>query len=361
VSEGSSKIRILFVLEKRVNAGSIQAVSSYVRVGDEFGHTIAVYGRTDPDFPSVRYSTDVSAFDYVILIYESKLRWMSELELAHILSGAPRQRRAILDADGMYNQLINLDDYDRNHWSEHERSEWLEHYEQLADRILQPTTEPRESRVTGLPFYGYDPGMQVRTVTAESKRFDLMYVGHNWWRWREVTNTLLPAIEQIRTQLQGVCFVGLWWDAVQPWAVERNVEAAFQVDPDWFRRTGVEVKSPVPYTQVIPTMSEGRVNIMTQRPVLRYLKMLTSKYFEIFCADTIPLVVLDPDHAESVYGPAGRELTLQEAMADKLLDVLHRPQHYQELVEEVRRHLEANHSYHRRVQELVAALQAGAQ
>ena len=52
-------------------------------------------------------------------------------------------------------------------------------------------------------------------------------------------------------------------------------------------------------------MSTARINIMTQRPVLRRLKHLTLKYFEIFCADTIPLLMLDADHAEAVYGPAG--------------------------------------------------------
>ena len=60
----------------------------------------------------------------------------------------------------------------------------------------------------------------------------------------------------------------------------------------------------------IQVMSTGRINIMTQRPLFRELKILTSKYFEIFSADTIPLVMIDPDHAEMVYGPAGRELAL---------------------------------------------------
>ena len=58
------------------------------------------------------------------------------------------------------------------------------------------------------------------------------------------------------------------------------------------------MQPPVPFTEVIEKMSNGRVNIMTQRPLFRQLRVLTSKYFEIFAADTIPLVMLDPDHAE---------------------------------------------------------------
>ena len=44
---------------------------------------------------------------------------------------------------------------------------------------------------------------------------------------------------------------------------------------------------------------------MTQRPLFRELRLLTSKYFEIFCADTIPLVMIDPDHAVVGLWPGG--------------------------------------------------------
>ncbi len=103
-------------------------------------------------------------------------------------------------------------------------------------------------------------------------------------------------------------------------------------------------------------MSNGRINIVTQRPLFRELKILTSKYFEIFSADTIPLVMIDPDHAEMVYGPAGRELTLCEPIGEKLVEVLRSPNKYRHLVEDVRKHLLKHHTYRNRVQELVAAL-----
>src|SRR5215210_7435984 len=101
-------MKILFVMQKRVDAGSIQAAANYTRVGDELGHTIAIYGRPDPSFPGVRFSAELSG-------------------------------------------------YDRNHWSDDERSEWLEHFEGLVDKILQPTLEPRERGVMAVPFFGYDP------------------------------------------------------------------------------------------------------------------------------------------------------------------------------------------------------------
>jgi hypothetical protein len=49
-------------------------------------------------------------------------------------------------------------------------------------------------------------------------------------------------------------------------------------------------------------------------------------------------------------------LVLYNSIAEKLVDVLSRPKKYRELVEEVRKHLLAHHTYQSRVQELVAAL-----
>jgi hypothetical protein len=350
-------MKILFVIERRLDAGSIQAVSNYVRAGDECGHTIAIYGREHSSFPGLRFSRDVGSFDYLVFIYESTLRWISGLHLAHILSSVSRQRRVVLDADGMYNQRIVVDGYDRNHDVEGDRVEWRTHCDCLAAKILQPTVRPLEPGVRGVPFYGYDGGWRV-PPSAVVKPYDVMHVGHNWWRWQDMSRRLLPALEQVRPSVGDVCFMGLWWDVLPWWAKTPNYEAAVRLEGDWMRRLRIQVKPPVPYRQVIPAMSQGRVNIMTQRPLFRRLRFLTSKYFEVFCADTIPLVMLDPDHAESVYGPAGRELALHEGIGDKLLDTLNRPAKYRPIVEEVRRHLAEHHSYRNRLQQLVEALRA---
>ena len=351
-------MKILFVMDKRDDRGSIQAVANYVRTGAELGHPIALYGCDDPRFPALHFSTNLGAFDYVVFLLESGGYWMSGLRMPRLLSEVPRERRAIVDADGMYNQIISVDGYDRNHVHEHERLGWLAHYKVLADRIMQPTFVPREPGVISLPFYGYDPSSRISPDPPPPRCFDILCVGHNWWRWRQVSTALLPAIERIRSHIGHVGFVGSWWDTVPAGAAELNCEPAFGTDPEWLRRLRIQVKPAVSYTEVIWVMSTGRVNIMTQRPLFRHLKILTSKYFEIFAADTIPLIMLDPDHLESVYGPAGRELALHERIDDKLLDALNRPRKYREIVDEVRRHLAAHHSYHNRVLELVTALQA---
>jgi hypothetical protein len=350
-------MRILFVMDQRVDRGSIQSISNYVRAGNEAGYQIALYGRADPRFPTVRFSTDIGSFDYVVFLVESWRHWMSALRMPRILTEVPRSRRAVVDADGMYNPVIATESYDRNHPHEYTRQEWLAHYRIVADKIFQPTFVPREPGVRKLLFYGYDPAQLMLPEASPAKTYDILYVGHNWWRWRQISRELLPAIELVRPQLGQIGFIGSWWDTIPAGAAELGVECAFGTDQQWLRRLRIQVRPSVPYTEVVSVMSTGRLNIMTQRPLFRELKILTSKYFEIFSADTIPLVMLNADHAEMVYGPAGRELALCNGVAEKLVDVLSRPKRYSEIVEEVRKHLLAHHTYRNRVEELVAALQ----
>ncbi len=268
-------MKILFVMEKRASAGSIQAIANYMRTGHDLGLTIAVYGEADSSFPTLRFSANVEAFDYVVFVIEARRAWMSGLRMARILSKVPRWRRAIVDTDGVYNQLIRLDGYDRNHATERERLAWLEMFHQLTDKILQPTLHPLEPDVIGLPFFGYDPGLRLPLNRCPSKQFDIIHVGHNWWRWREMNDVLLPAIERIRDRINGIAFVGLWWDTVPPWAHAIDLEMAFCVDETRLRQLRIDVQPAVPYTAVIQVMSQGQINIMTQRPLLRHLKILT--------------------------------------------------------------------------------------
>ncbi len=349
-------MRILFMMDQQVDRGSIQCVSNYVRAGEEAGYKIALYGRPDARFPTIRFSTNLGAYDYVVFLAESWRHWMSALRMPRVFAEVPRHRRAIIDADGMYNQIVSVDSYDRNYQWEHNRVEWFAHYRVVADKIFQPTFVPREPGVRSVLFYGYNPGQLMPAGSSAAKAYDIVCVGHNWWRWRQISRELLPAIEQVRPQIGEIGFIGSWWDMVPAGAAELGVEPAFGTDPEWLRRLRIDVKPSVPYTETINVMSTGRINIMTQRPLFRELKILTGKYFEIFSADTIPLVMIDPDHAEMVYGPAGRELTLRHSIGEMLVRVLSRPKMYREIVEEVRKHLLKHHTYRNRVQELLAAL-----
>jgi hypothetical protein len=350
-------VKILFAMERRVDAGSIQALANYIRVGRKLGHTIAIYGDPDHQLPELHFSNNPHSFDYVVFIFESKLNWASGLRLAHLLTIVPRSRRVILDADGMYNPIIALDGYDCNHASERDRQRWVASYQALADRILQPTLRPRESRVQPLLFYGYDPQVRaMQQISGHAKCVDIMHVGHNWWRWRDVSERLLPAIDRIRGSVGEICFVGTWWDAPPPWAAAIGLEKAFTTDSQRFRELRIRILPAVPYRDVIPTMSSARINIMTQRPLFQRLGLVTAKYFEIFSSDTLPLVMIERENAERIYGPSGGELTLNGDIAAKLIDVLEHPKKYREAAQAVRQYLTAHHSYECRLNELVEIL-----
>ncbi|MGE3710909.1 MAG: hypothetical protein AB7G35_14680, partial [Hyphomicrobiaceae bacterium] len=253
--------------------------------------------------------------------------------------------------------LTIVDGYDRNYLNEAEREQWLDYYDALADRIMKPSIAPSDSpRVTSIPFFGFNPDIVVAPGNAPPKKFDVLHVGHNWWRWKQVSEELIPAFEEIRPHVGEIGFLGLWWDALPDWAEGEGLEPAMRVEAEAFRRLNIRLEPPVPYHDVINTMSKARVNIFTQRPFLAHVKHLTLRYFEEFCADTIPLLMLDDDLAEAVYGPAGKALTLPGRVAERIMDALERPDHYRGIVEDVRKHLLTHHLYKNRVTELVEAL-----
>jgi hypothetical protein len=354
-------------MEYRDNAGSAHAITKYIRVGAQLGHRIAFYGPSQPltvdgwylppEQQNARFSTDLEAFDRIVYLFESKLRLTKRLPEVAMLGTFPRACRYILDADGRFNPYTVVDGYDRSHKDEAERAAWIEYYEALSDKIIKPTlARDSDPRVISQAFFGFGPEEVIKPADAPPKRYDILYVGHNWYRWKEMSEEVLPALEKIRNRVGEIGIVGLWWDGVPHWAHKMGLEPAYRMETEKFHQLKIRVEPPVKYTEVVRTMSTGRINIMLQRPYLAHVKHLTLRYFEEFCADTIPLLMLKDDLAEAVYGPAGRELTLPGRVAEKILDVLERPAHYFMVVDEVRRHLRVHHSFPKRVEELVTVL-----
>ncbi len=352
-------MNILFVLKHRGNAGSTHAVANYMRLAPDYGHSVAIFGVPIWYIPELKFSKEIGEFDRVVYLFETELFQVEPLHEAIMLGQFQRAHRLIVDTDGMYNDLIQLDGYDFNHASETDRLYWIGYMDALGDKVVQTRMhEPAHPKVSALPFFGYDPALRIDPAAAPPKSWDILHVGHNWWRWREVAHDLLPELSKIRDQVGEIGFLGLWWDAPPPEGPDAGPIEAFVSDPYAFNRLRIKTLNSVMYNDVIKTMSTARINIMTQRPLLRHLRHLTLKYFEVFCADTIPLLMIDEDHAEEVYGPAARELTLPGRASEKILDALQNPDRYREIVEDVREHLLTHHSYHTRAHELFAMLEA---
>lgn len=350
-------MNILFVMKHRGNAGNTHAVANYIRVAPKYGHNVAIYGDPQEHLPDIKFSRDVRAFDRAAYLFESEIYRLSRLEEVSMLDAIPKRHRMIFDMDGMYSPVTKVDDYDFNHAEESEQRRWKEYYDTLADVVMKPMlAKSDDPRVRPMTFYGYDAALEMKPEEAPAKKYDIMHLGHNWWRWRDVGRKFLPAIEPVRDKIGEIVFVGLWWDAPPMEGKDAGPEAAFESDPALVKRLRVKTEPSVMYTDVVRKMSEAKINIFTQRPVLHHMKHITLKYFEVFYADTIPLLMLDEAIALEVYGPAVRELMLRENIAEKVLDALARPDRYRDIVATVRKHLAANHTYDKRMAELVSAI-----
>ncbi len=155
-----------------------------MRVARQYGHHVALFGHAQPWLPDISFSMDVARFDKVVFLFESEIYRVPRVNEAALLGAVPRRDRMVLDMDGMYNPALVLDGYDRNHESEEAARAWATHFDALSDRVMKPRLAGAEPGGVGrsLTFYGYDPALETDPAEAPEKIFDVVYVGHNWWR-----------------------------------------------------------------------------------------------------------------------------------------------------------------------------------
>ena len=228
--------------------------------------------------------------------------------------------------------MLVVDGYDRNYLSEDERAEWLQFYDALADRIIQPTLAPsrrpagddaavlRVQSRAQVVARGFGPAQAVRhplrrpqLVAVEGGRRGAAA------GLRARSASQVGEIGFARPVVGSVCRNG---------RQAKGLEPAFQVDTKRIPPIAASARAAGALHRRDPHDEHGPRQHLLAASVSAPLKYLTLRYFEEFCADTIPLLMLEPDFAEAVYGPAGRELTLPGRVAEKVLDALQRPDHY---------------------------------
>jgi glycosyltransferase involved in cell wall biosynthesis len=121
----------------------------------------------------------------------------------------------------------------------------------------------------------------------------------------------------------------------------------------------VEALPPIPFAQVISTMSRGSINPVVYRPLFEHLGFVTCRTFENIAAGTVPLFLLNADYVRSVFGPdAAENLVLAgDRPQDKVLDVLHNPRHYAEIVQGIRDDFRRRHTPEARLRQLIEIVQ----
>jgi hypothetical protein len=350
-------MKLVFVYWAYENQGSELDIQGYTRAAREAGHEVTVYGRPNPKIP-LNYSIDLSGADAVIFIFE----WTTDLlggdrvDWARLLAAVPRNRRVVIDCDGRYNDRISVHG-DFNHRDDAESRHWVTFCDELTDKICQPTTRPLRPNVRPFLFHVYDPLWET-PLDLRTREFDLVYVGHSKFRWHGMSQ-MLQAVEPVRDQVGRIALFGYGWAALPDWAAGMGMEDVYQIDAAHLRRLRIEPMDPVPFAQVIATMSRGVFNPVIYRPLFERLNLVTCRTFETPAAGTIPLFVLDPDYVRAVYGDFAMELVLDgERPHEKVLDVLARPDHYARVVMEIRREFSLRHSPEARLRELIEIIES---
>ena len=366
-------MNILFVSKLSAFARSVFTISRYVEVGRALGHQVCVFGEQTSAPPVLPYSLDIKAFDFAVFVVYEPWDFPDMPYLAQLLDGIPKERRVIIDCCGRYNETVRVE-HDFNHLEKmdrHQGWEWVEGFDAVSNTILQPTEKPRRPGVRSFLWHAFDPAAVLKPyATAQeaveswansnghAKNYGLTYVGHNWQRWTQL-RALLTGIEPLSAELGPIVFAGSDWDKRPDWAAQLGIQGV-DVDPQLLARTAVDAKPPVPFTDMIQFMSDGKFSPIVHRPLFNELGFVTNRTFSTFCADTIPLLMLPQDMTESIYGPSAARLRLGADITGDVKRILDNPIPYWQAVLDTRQHLAAHHTFQHRFQELEGILEGTA-
>ncbi len=362
-------MKLLFVSRVDRYARAVATITKYAGVGKALGHEVALFSEQRSEPPLIECSLDVKRFDYAIFVIYQPADFPDLPYLAQVLDGMPKERRVIIDCCGRYNETVRVE-HDFNHLEKldgHQGWEWVEGFQAVSDRILQPTLSPLRQDVTTFLFHGFDPASVVRPYSTASeaartwasgdspaKDSGAVYVGNNWQRWTQV-RWFLKSLDGIRDELGPVRLAGWDWDKRPEWAAQLGIEGV-DVDPALLERLGVQTAPAIPYDEVIDFLGHARFSPVFHRPLFKHLGLVTNRMFETFCADTIPLLALPADMVERIFGPDARPLLLDGNVTARLRDMLRKPEQYWDAVLKTRAYLADHHSYQHRFQQLLAIL-----
>jgi hypothetical protein len=263
-------------------------------------------------------------------------------ELEKVVSAIPREKVIVIDADGKSNP-ITCEEGDSNHKSEDIRQRWLLTFNALTDRVFQPSFGINAPSVKPFMFWGYRAQEQKPEL-----KYDLMYLGSNWFRL-ERTIDFMKNLRNLRDLYPRVVLMGKNWltvDQYWPEATGQNL--------DFFIKNNIEVREFMSkfgeFTRIIGT---SRFSPILIRPVLNKMKMVTPRMFETFASGTTPILPNSFDYAKHLYGKNADELIIGNTPEEKLRDMAQRESHYHLIASSIKGHLKANHSFEKRVDELL--------
>jgi len=343
-------MRILFVGDFRYNSGSSHTIHKYFQIGEKLGHHVFVssqYGSLDNEIPKfLPVAADLLDFDRVVFVFESN-QYLRHSQIEEINRAIPRRHRIIIDPDGRANPTVECGN-DSNHSLPYDLETWHGLYDQISDVILQPVLGKPGESIHQFLYYGFD---HLPTNSPENKKFDILYIGNNWYRWHDI-EWLLSEITDIRPRLGHIAIKGKWWDGI-PKAGLENATASI---PSFLARHTVETYRSVPFDCVISGMSEAVMNLLLVRPMIAAQQLATPRMFETFSADTIPLLGPNLNYSHILYGVECSMLYLSRNPAEKIAEVLDSLVDYRRIVSQISEKLWESHNYEKRFKQLLEFL-----
>ncbi len=357
-------MRILLVTSVDAWTRSVSTIHKWIEAGRALGHEIAVYGEANPDLPKLKYTTDLSGADLALFVVQVPSDFPDMPYLARVLDGIPREKRAIVDLWGRYNDTIRVD-HDFNHLEKldgHQAWEWQDAIATVSETILQPSLSPKRENVKPFLFHGFDQASVAKnyanaseaSAAWNSKPYGAMYIGSNWQRWHQV-RTFLEEYAEVRAEAGPACLAGWDWNWRPDWAVQKAIMGV-DTDAAFLAANKVEIRDGVRFDEIVGQIGQAKFAPVIHRPLFKELGFVTNRSFETFYADTIPLLIMPEDFVEKIYGTAAQKLVPSKGVAALVRDALKNPEPYWDAVFKTRAHLAAHHSYARRIDELKKAV-----
>ena len=343
---------------------SVSTIHHYVAAGRALGHDVALYGPPNADLPGLPTTTDLDGVDLALFVIQVPGDFPQMPHLARLIDTIPREKRAVVDLWGRYNETIFIE-HDFNHLEKldsHPGWEWEEALRAASGTILQPTLSPLRPDVGSFLFHAFAPDAVVQPETSAAKAaarwrdgerwFGVAYVGSNWQRWEQVRD-FFKAHAPVRKEVGWAGLIGWDWKERPEWAIQQGI-VGIDTDPELLLSMDVTVKGGVRFDEIFRYLNQSKFAPVFHRPLFRHLNFVTGRSFETFHADTVPLLMLPRSFVEAIYGPAALALVPGEDIAGYLTKALKEPEPIWDAVIKTRAHLAAHHSYARRFEELAA-------
>jgi hypothetical protein len=355
-------MKLLIVTEANAWVRSVATVHRYAAAARALGHKVAIYGAANPELPDLRFTTDLKSVDLALFVLQVPGDLPDMPELARLLDGLPRQKRAVADLWGRYNDTIRID-HDFNHLEKldgHLGWEWEDAIRSISDRILQPSLQPRRADVRSFLFHGFDAASVLKPYTSAkeaaaawpAREYGAIYIGSNWQRWHQVRD-FVESYRGARSEVGKVVLSGWDWDARPDWAIQKGIHAV-DTDAALLRELDVELWRGMRFDYIVEALGKARFAPVFHRPLFRELGFVTNRTFETFYADTVPVLMLPRDFVEAIYGAAALRLVPAGPVAEHLSAALRDPVGQWDAVLKTREHLAREHNYARRFEQLSA-------